>query len=63
MSAGSRFNVRSFARWFPSCCGPLRCVLHIHAAPFQFRPQGIQHSDIERDEHLRRPERERFGNR
>ena len=26
-------------------------VLYIHAAPFQFRPQGIQHADIERDEH------------
>jgi putative ABC transport system permease protein len=26
-------------------------VLHIHAAPFQLRAQGIQHADIERDEH------------
>src|SRR6266568_174846 len=26
-------------------------VLHIHAAPLQLRAQGIQHADIERDEH------------
>ena len=25
--------------------------LHIHATPFQLRAQGIQHADIERDEH------------